>query len=237
MNIAIILAGGIGSRMQTNGMPKQYIEVFGKPILVYTLERFQKNEDVDKIIIVAHSEYHDCINVWLKQYGITKFCGFAFQGESRQVSILNGLEVAVSDDVLVTDKVIIHDSVRPLVSQKLISQCLKEIDKHDGCMPVISVNDTIYQSQDGKKISTLLDRSTLYAGQSPEAFNLLKYYEINVNTDRNVLNEIKGSSEIAFRNGFDISLISGEVSNFKLTTPEDLARFEVMLRNSENESI
>lgn len=237
MNFAIILAGGIGSRMCTKGKPKQYLEVSNKPILVYTLEKFQENEDVDRIIIVAHAEYHDCINLWLKQYGITKFCGFACQGESRQASILNGLEVAVSGDILTNDKVIIHDSVRPLVSQKLISQCLKEIDEHDGCMPVTSVNDTIYQSQDGKKISTLLERSTLYAGQSPEAFNLLKYYEINVNTDRNVINEIKGSSEIAFRNGFDISLISGEISNFKLTTPEDLARFEVMFRNNENESI
>lgn len=237
MNIAIILAGGIGSRMRTNGMPKQYIEVLNKPILVYTLEKFQKNEDIDRIIIVAHAEYHDCINEWLKQYGITKFYGFAYQGESRQESILNGLHVAVVDGVLSIDKVIIHDSVRPLVSQNLISHCLKEIDEHDGCMPVISVNDTIYQSQDGKKISTLLDRSTLYAGQSPEAFNLEKYYKVNVGTERKVLNEIKGSSEIAFSNGFDISLIPGEVSNFKLTTPEDLARFEVILRNSENESI
>lgn len=237
MNTAIILAGGIGSRMCANGIPKQYLAVCGKPILVYTLEKFQSSEDIEKIIIVAHAEYHDCINVWLKEYGISKFYGFACQGESRQESILNGLHVAVSDGVLSIDKVIIHDSVRPLVSQDLISHCLKEIDEHDGCMPVISVNDTIYQSHDGKKISTLLDRSTLYAGQSPEAFNLEKYYKVNVSTDRKVLNEIKGSSEIAFSNGFDISLIPGEVSNFKLTTPEDLARFEVILRNSENESI
>jgi len=223
--------------MCTDGIPKQYLEVFGKPILVYTLEKFNQNTNVDKIIIVAHTDYHENINMWLKKYGITKVCGFACQGESRQESILNGLHVAVSDGIVPTDKVIIHDSVRPLVSQKLISQCLQEIDKHDGCMPVISVNDTIYQSQDGKKIATLLDRSTLYAGQSPEAFNLKKYYKVNVSAGRKVLNEIKGSSEIAFSNGFDISLIPGEVSNFKLTTPEDLARFEVMLRNSKNESI
>lgn len=230
MNIAIILAGGIGSRMRSDGFPKQYIEVLDKPVLVYTLEKFEQSTDVDKIVIVANSLWYSQIVEWLKKYRISKFYDFALQGESRQESILNGLKIAVQCNASDDDKVIIHDSVRPLVSQELISKCFKELDDHDGCMPVITVNDTIYFSNNGKSITELLDRSKLYAGQSPESFNLKKYFQINTSADKTVLENTKGSSEIAFNNGFDISLIPGDNMNFKLTTPEDLARFQVILK-------
>lgn len=229
MNYAIILSGGIGTRMRSDGFPKQYIEVKNKPVIVYTLLKFQENKTVDEIVIVAAKEWQNELSEWLVEFKINKFFAFALPGESRQESILNGLEVCNQNKIDENDKVIIHDGVRPLLSDNLITKCFEEINEHDGCMPVLPVNDTVYQSQNGKTISNLLDRNTLFAGQAPEAFKLKKYFEINKNTEKEILEKTKGSSEIAYNNDFDISLIPGEDTNFKLTTPADLQRFKAIL--------
>ena len=230
MNFAIILSGGIGSRMRKDGFPKQYIEVEGKPILVYTLEKFQKNDSIDKIIIVAENVWQDKIHEWIQKYQLDKCVDTAPAGKSRQESIYHGLKKCISDQTNEGDIVIIHDGVRPLLSDDLIANCIREAEKHDGCMPVLQVTDTVYQSRDGKKISALLERDFLYAGQAPEALKLKKYYELNSTMTAEQFGEIHGSSEIAYKNGLDIALIPGEDFNFKLTTPADLTRFESIVR-------
>lgn len=226
MNYAVILSGGVGTRMRTDGFPKQYLQVQGKPILFYPLETFDKNEFVDKIIIVANTVWQEDILRWLKQYGIQKFDRFAQPGDSRQGSILNGLLACMETSVSPEDKVIIHDGVRPLVSSPLISECFRQLEHHDGCMPVIPINDTVYQSFDHQSISALLDRSTLFKGQSPESFHLWAFTELNRSVSPEELNATRGTSEIAFRHNMDVSLIPGEDTNFKLTTPADMAQFE-----------
>lgn len=227
MNFAVILSGGIGSRMKGIDVPKQYLEFCGKSILAYTLEIFENNSEIDRIIIVANEVWHKKIIETIKKCKISKFQTFAMPGETRQESIRNGLEKCLC--TCFNDKVVVHDAVRPLVSSNLISKCLSMLSDYDGCMPVLSVNDTIYFSKDGETIDNLLDRSTLYAGQSPEAFNLKKYREINFNATKEVLMNIRGSSEIAFLNGLNIALIPGEDSNFKITTIADLERFKVIV--------
>lgn len=160
MNYAIILSGGIGSRMKTEGFPKQYIEVANKPILIYTLEVFENCSDVDKIVIVAADQWKEAIIHWLEEYRITKVVNIALPGSSRQESILSGLEACMCDSENDDYCVIIHDAVRPCVSEELIRNCLQACNEHEGCMPVIPVTDTVYQSMDGKSIFSLLDRST-----------------------------------------------------------------------------
>ena len=233
MNYAIILSGGIGSRMKMEGFPKQYLEVEGKPILMYTLEVFQSCESVDHIVIVAAEQWHENINQWMQQYGITKFLDFALPGDSRQESILNGLEVCMANSVDSADRVIIHDAVRPCVTDDLIVRCFQALDDHDGCMPVIPVNDTVYQSNDGKSISCLLERSTLFAGQAPESFYLHRYTDINRKATKEELANTRGTSVIAYTNGMDVCLISGDDNNFKITTPIDLKRFYTMVVNKQ----
>lgn len=229
MNFAVILSGGVGIRMRIDGLPKQYLEVRGKPIIAYTLEKFQANQDTQKIIIVAASEWQEKLFGWIKQYRITKFVSFALPGDTRQESILNGLEECAKCVIDEKDKVVIHDGVRPLLSDSLITKCFTELEKYDGCMPILPINDTVYQSTDGKEISRLLDRNTIFAGQSPESFRLKKYLKINRNAEKDILSQIKGSTEIAYNNGFRIRLIQGEDMNFKLTTPADLQRFETII--------
>ena len=155
MNYAIILSGGIGTRMQMGDFPKQYLEVEKKPILLYTLEQFQKSSAVEKIVIVAADAWREKIRGWMEEDGITKFLAFADAGDTRQESIHNGLTVCMEDSVSENDGVIIHDGVRPLVSEQLIGDCLAALADHEGCMPVLPMKDTIYQSSDGTKIDHL----------------------------------------------------------------------------------
>jgi D-ribitol-5-phosphate cytidylyltransferase len=232
MNYAIILSGGIGTRMRTDGFPKQYLQVEGKTILQYTLETLAECSIIDVIVIVMAEE-------WKKKIGknivesVGKKILFALPGSSRQESIFHGLQACVANkEIDVNDKVIIQDAVRPLASKQLILRCLNEIEKYDGCMPAIPVVDTIYVSNDGKNIDGLLNRDTLFAGQAPEAFNLKKYYDINKNYTSEDFINIKGTTEIAYKHNLKVCIINGEEKNFKITTPTDLLKFETMKRKS-----
>lgn len=224
MNYAIILSGGVGSRMKSN-IPKQYIERNGVPIIIDTLFAFEKCENIDKIIVVAADAWKDKISEWCAENSFIKVCSITTGGDSRQESILNGLKVCMTMSYSEKDKVIIHDAVRPFVTFDTINACLEAIEHYDGAMPVLEVKDTIYQSDDGKVVTALLNRDTLFAGQSPEAFLLHKYYEINKDLSKEELGEIRGTSQIAFQHGFSIKMINGDENNFKLTTPADLERY------------
>jgi 4-diphosphocytidyl-2-methyl-D-erithritol synthase len=211
--------------MQMGDFPKQYLEVEKKPILLYTLEQFQKSSAVEKIVIVAADAWREKIRGWMEEDGITKFLAFADAGDTRQESIHNGLTVCMEDSVSENDGVIIHDGVRPLVSEQLIGDCLAALADHEGCMPVLPMKDTIYQSSDGTKIDHLLERSTLFAGQAPEAFRLHPYAKINREASEEELSLTRGTSEIAYRHGMDVAMIPGDERNFKITTRSDLERF------------
>lgn len=157
---------------------------------------------------------------------------FLLNGKTRQHSILNGLKAAISISGNVDDIVIIHDAVRPLVSDRIIEACIEAIGDYDGAMPAVKVKDTIYQSHNGMTIDSLLNRSELYAGQSPEAYFLLKYYAIHQQVTEEQLSDITGSSVIAIQQGLRVKIISGEEQNFKITTIEDLKQFEQIILNN-----
>ncbi|WP_312430342.1 IspD/TarI family cytidylyltransferase [Lacrimispora sp.] len=226
MNIALVLAGGTGSRVGAD-IPKQYIEVKGKPIISYCMDTLTAHDEVDAICIVADEMWHDYI---LDHISMKKFRGFSAPGRNRQLSIWQGLceiKKYASNDALV----MIHDSARPMLGNKLIDDCFIAVTGHDGAMPVLPMKDTVYLSQDGKKVSELLDRSSVFAGQAPEVFRLDKYYEAN----RKLLTEkilyINGSTEPAVLMGMDIAMVPGDERNFKITTKEDLSRFIEIMDN------
>ncbi|MBQ5347707.1 MAG: 2-C-methyl-D-erythritol 4-phosphate cytidylyltransferase, partial [Ruminococcus sp.] len=129
-----------------------------------------------------------------------------------------------------TDVVIVHDAARPLVSDKIIKDCIIGAIEDDGAMPVISVKDTIYQSKDGKSIDHLLKRSELFAGQAPESFDFRKYLDIHNSVSDDEIAATAGSSEIAYRHGMKVRLVEGSERNFKITTIEDLETFETIVK-------
>lgn len=224
MNIALVLSGGTGSRMHSD-IPKQYIEVCGRPIVSYSLERLSCHNLIDTIQIVADPVWHEQITAWMQDADPKgKFRGFSAPGENRQLSILHGLEDIrrYADD---SDYVLIHDAARPLLSEKLITDCLDMAAGHDGVMPVLPMKDTIYSSQDGRSIRSLLNRSEIYAGQAPAVFRIGSYYKANQSLMPDRIREINGSTEPAVMAGLKIYMIPGDERNFKITTTEDLVRF------------
>lgn len=224
MNIALILSGGKGVRLGS-GTPKQYQDAGGKPVILYCMEQLLFHDSIDGIQIVADSKWQDKIRGWLAKIdGERKFRGFSDPGPSRQMSIYSGLNDirSYADDM---DNVFIHDAARPMLTSQMISQCLESVEGHEGAMPALPMKDTVYASRDGRKISALLDRGSIYAGQAPEVFKLGAYYEANRKLLPESILKINGSAEPAVLAGMDIAMIPGDENNFKITTRADLERF------------
>lgn len=223
MNIAIILSGGVGTRMGSS-MPKQYIEVNNKPILLYCLEVFAKHKDIDGFVIGVADEWKDYVQKIAR--GIDKPILYSPTGLTRQYTVFNALKTARENGYAYDDIVIIHDAVRPFVSESIISACISGVEEgYDGVMPVLRMKDTLYRSVDGVSITALIDRSEIYAGQAPECFRLGKYLDVLYKMSEVELLAVTGSTQIAYMNNFNIRLVEGSEENFKITTPEDLERF------------
>lgn len=232
MNVALILSGGTGTRLGAD-IPKQYIEVDGKPIICYCVERLLRHDKIDAVQLVADQSWHYEIRNWISEEDINKkFKGFSLPGENRQLSIFHGMEDIrkyASDE----DFVLIHDAARPLLSEQMISECVNAVQGHDGALPVLPMKDTVYLSMDGKKVDNLLDRNQIYAGQAPEIFQIGKYYEANKQLLPTEILKINGSTEPAVMAEMDIAMIPGDERNFKITTKADLERFREIVEKSQ----
>ena len=231
MNIALLLSGGTGMRVGEE-IPKQYIEVGGRPIFSYSLRRLACHEMIDAVQIVAASLWRKRITARLcADDPERKFRGFSEPGGNRQLSILHGLE-DIEKYAQERDIVFIHDAARPLLSERQITDCLKAAADHDGAIPVLPVKDTVYASADGKTIRSLLRREEIFAGQAPEAFQLDKYCKANRRLTVEAILRISGSTEPAVLAGLDIVMIPGDEGNFKITTKADLERFREIVERS-----
>lgn len=229
MVIALILSGGSGTRLGTD-IPKQYIEVDDRPVISYCMEQLFRHKKIDAVQIVAMSQWHEVIEECLKKYDIyNKFRGFSIPGKNRQLSIYNGL-TDIKGYAGNTDVVLVHDAARPMITSQIITDCLEAVYGHDGAVPVLLMKDTVYQSIDGKKISALVKRNELYAGQAPEAFRIGEYYEANRRLCPDQIMEINGATEPAILAGMDIVMIAGDEGNFKITTLQDLERFKEIIK-------
>lgn len=231
MVVALVLSGGVGTRLGLD-VPKQYIEVEGRPVISYSLECLYRHEGIDAIQIVAESIWQDQIRDWMAAEGVDrKFRGFSVPGENRQLSIFHGLEDirAFAGDM---DYVFIHDAARPMLRIRQITDCIEAVLGHDGVLPVLPMKDTVYSSADGKSVTALLKRSEIYAGQAPELFRLGVYYEANCRLMPERILQVNGSTEPAVMAGLDVAMIPGDEGNFKITTKEDLERFREKIRET-----
>lgn len=228
MNIAIILSGGVGSRMGLD-IPKQYAVVDHRPIISYCLKTFFENQRTDAVVIGVADEWKAFVAEQVEALRPSKPVFYAAPGETRQYSIFSALKEVKRQGFADDSVVIVHDAARPLVSHELIDRCYDTCRHADGAMPVIAVKDTTYYSEDGTHIGRLLDRSKLWAGQAPEAFVFGKYLAVHEQMPREELLKINGSTEIAFQNGLNVEMVKGDPMNFKITTPEDLSNFESII--------
>lgn len=233
--IAVLLAGGTGTRMG-HKLPKQYIEVDGVPVISYTLMPFLNCGRFKTFVICAEKDWHS----YILQHFPTGYKNitveFSEPGATRQFTVYNALKL-IAERHPECRAVIIHDAARPLVTEGLIERCMNALGEADGILPALPVKDTIYMSADGRRIDSLLNRSTLFAGQSPEVFRFRPYHKAHLESAEEEIARINGSSELALLKGLTVDIIPGEEKNFKITTPEDLERFRQILKDDSKQTI
>ncbi len=229
MNIAIVLSGGAGSRFGGQ-VPKQYLEMAGKPVAVYTLEQFQRCERVEHILVVAEQCWEKELLLWRGRYGLDKLREIAPAGLDRQHSILNGLLAAEKYAAEEDTGVIIQDAARPLTSPALIDRLIAGLAKAPAVLPVIPVTDTVYYTANGQQVDGIPDRETLRAGQAPEAFRFWAYWELYKNTPPEKRGAMSGSCQLPYSAGWRVKLVPGERENIKLTYQADWKLCELILK-------
>lgn len=232
MNIAVIIAGGTGSRMGQD-IPKQFINVYDKPILLYTLESFQSHPLVDAIEVVCIDGWHDILKAYARQFNITKLKWVVSGGSTGQESIRNGvynLQEKVSDE----DVIIIHDGIRPLVDDSVLTDVIRKAEKYGNAVTSLPYNEQIFViDQDDETTTTqYIPRETLRRVSTPQAyhFGLLnrKYQEA---FEKGI--GIYGSSytnTMMVELGEKLYFAAGSDKNIKLTTKDDLEMFKAYLK-------
>lgn len=229
MNIALILAAGNGSRMDSGGLPKQFIEIAGKPLMVYTLEVFECHSAIDAIAVVTNREYLGIVKQYADDYHLLKLKHVFEGGSTRQQSVYKGLNSLVSF-VDNRDIVLVHDAARPFVSDKIITANIEAARQYHAVDTVIPSVDTIVISENGSIIDSVPNRKKLYHGQTPQTFSFGLIYKAHQKARELQIEDASDDCLIVNKLGGRIHLVCGSTNNFKITTKEDLYRFEMMIR-------
>lgn len=229
MNIGVILAGGSGSRMGIVDKPKQFIDIYGKPIIIHTLETFDSHSEIDAIAVVCLEEWMDDLKILLRKYEISKVKWMVKGGKTRQESIYNVIET-ISKECSKDDIVVIHDSVRPLVTHKIISNNIIGAKEHGAVDTVVPSADTIVKSIDGITIEEVPNRSQLYIGQTPQSFKFSLIKEAHYKAiEENVLDSTD-DCQLILKLGENVYLVEGDKLNFKITSFDDLLLLKAIVK-------
>ena len=225
MNIGLIIAGGKGARTGNN-IPKQFIHLYDKPILIYTLEAFQKHPLIDAIEVVCIDGWHDVVWAYAKQFGITKLMHVETGGATGQESIRNGVYALqkCSDD----DIIIIHDGIRPLVDQETLTDVIVTAKKYGNAVSALPYNEQIFIKDNEESTIKYIPRETLMRVSTPQAYTYKKlYYSYKEAFAKGI--GIHGSSytnTMMVELGERLYFSAGSDKNIKLTTKEDLEMFK-----------
>jgi 2-C-methyl-D-erythritol 4-phosphate cytidylyltransferase len=227
MNYAIVLAGGQGERMGKTVVPKQFTIIKNKPILWYTLETIEKNQNIDGACVVAPIEWHETINKWCKENDYKKVKILAISGLDRRQSVHNGL---LKINQYKVENVMIMTAVCPFVSQKSINQHFEDINKFEGCITVVAAVDAITFSNDANKAQRTLQKKKMFVQQGPQTYKYQTILEAHNEYVENPYNpEVNEDSELILNMGFEIGMVHGDRFCMKVTYPEDIAIVEALL--------
>lgn len=226
-----ILAGGSGTRMGNTEMPKQFLMLGERPIIIHTIEQFLINQTFSKIVVCCPKEWVSYAEDLLDKYNIDKDkVEITAGGATRNESIMNGCKY-IEEKYGLNDKdiVVTHDAVRPFVTQRILDDNIKLAKKYGAADTVIPATDTIVYSKDGKMITEIPDRKECYQGQTPQTFNIKKLMSLFDSLTKKEKEILTDGCKIFSIKGEDVALVDGEVYNIKLTTLYDLKIAQAIL--------
>lgn len=235
MNIAIIFAGGSGKRMNTVSKPKQFLELRGKPIIIYTLELFDSHPEIDGIVVVCLEAWIPFLHKQLRKFEINKVVDVVPGGETGQDSIFNGLDCA-QRHFSGNSVVLIHDGVRPLITAQTISENISKVKEAGSCITCIPATETFVVKQEEGKLSIPARANSLIA-RAPQSFYLKDIYAEHMRAREENRHDFIDSCTMMSHYGHQLSTIIGPMENIKITTPTDFFIFRAMVEVHENQQI
>ncbi len=231
MNFAIVIAGGVGNRMGMD-IPKQFIHVYDKPVIIYTLEGFEKHPEIDGIGVVCLSGWEDALEKYAGAYSITKLKWIVPGGETGQESIRNGV-FRLREDAKDSDIAVIHDGIRPMVDSSVLSDCIRVCSRYGSGVTATKFTEQIFRvNDDGVTTGEYIPRDSVMKLATPQAYNFGLLYSAY----KKAFEEKTGIYGSSYTNtmmvdlGYTLHLAAGSDKNIKLTTPDDLEQFKAYLR-------
>lgn len=235
MIYGVILAGGVGSRMGGD-KPKQYLNLKGRPIIIYTIEKFFACPEIDRIIVLCPAQWEEHTKDLIKKYispaqeKITVTRG----GATRNETIMNAVDLIEKNGDLNDDTIIVtHDSVRPFVTHRIIEENIAACEKYGACDTVIKATDTIVESEDANAISSIPNRNYMYQGQTPQSFKAKKLKALYHSLTQEEKEILTDAAKIFVLKGETVALVDGEDFNIKITYPYDMRVARSLLEDEE----
>ena len=237
MNIAVIFAGGSGKRMHTKDKPKQFLLVHGKPIIVHTIEKFQYHEEIDGIIVSCIESGIPYMEEMKYRYRLDKIGKIVPGGATGQMSIYNGLKAAAEVYGVEGNIALIHDGVRPLINDQLISDNITSVKEHGSAITVTKAKETVILVDDDGHVCDVPSREHSRNAQAPQSFWLKDIMEAQERAISNGITNAIDSCTLMRQYGKELSVVIGPYENIKITTPEDFYTFRALYDEKENQQL
>jgi len=238
MNTALIFAGGSGIRMNAKARPKQFLELNGRAIIIHTLEYFENHPEIDNICVVCITNWINHLKELLEHHRIKKVQWVVEGGSSGQESIYNGLKVIYANCKSPKDSVVlVHDGVRPLISEQLISDNIASVRTHGSAITVTPAVETIVTAENGNQVERIADRSVCRLARAPQSFFLADLYEVHQKAVEDGIFNTIDSASLMKHYGHPLFMVDGPVENIKITTPMDFYLFRAIYEARENSQI
>jgi len=234
MNVAIIIAGGSGQRMHQD-IPKQFLHVDNKPIIIYTLQVFQRHPDIDAIEVVCIDGWHQVLKAYAEQYGIDKLKWITSGGDSAQESIRNGV-YNLRDKCSADDIILIHDGIRPMVDETVISDCIEKCKRYGNGVTALPHNEHVFEAKDDISTAQYIPRDKTRCVQTPQAYGyskLLAAYEEAYRREIGIYGACYANTMMVDL-GETLYFAVGSYKNIKITTPDDIELFKALLHSKKD---
>lgn len=236
MNIALVFAGGTGQRMKNSAKPKQFLELYGKPIIIYTLEVFENNANIDKIVIPCVAGWEEYLAKLVDEFKITKVDKILTGGKDTQESKMKALnylkEICKDDDIIM-----LHDAVRPLITEKMINDNLQSVKEFGNGIAAVPFTETGIISEDKEYTEKTIIRNTLYIAKAPQSFYFKDVYAAHLAGESMPYTITIDTCSLMTELGKRLHLVPCDTTNIKVTTPEDYYIFKALIDLRESQEI